>query len=93
MSELESLVQSTLYVFLVNDQRESKEIKSQYFLTWGYALFKKTNSKDPNIVNINAILKKWIEVSGIYERYSEYVRIRYEKGLFLYIILTIQKYA
>jgi hypothetical protein len=93
MHELESLVQSTLYVFLVNDQRESKEIKSQYFLTWGYALFKKTNSKDPNIVNINNILKKWIEVSGIYERYSEYVRIRYEKGLFLYIILTIQKYA
>lgn len=94
MPDLESIVQSTLYVFLMNDQRTTREIKSQLFLAWGVNLFKKTNSKDPNITNINSILNKWAEESGIYERYrGKGVRIGYKKAIFIYIILTIQKYA
>lgn len=91
--EVESLVQSTLYLYLINEHRSSKEIKSQYFLTWGYALFKKTNSKDPNINNIDSILKKWATESGIMERYSgKGTRTNYKKAIFIYVILTIQKY-
>lgn len=94
MDEVESIVQSTLYVFMMNDQRTSREIKSQYFLQWGYELFKKTNSNDPNIKNINAVLDKWASESGIYERYrGKGVRIGYKKAIFLYIIFTIQKYV
>lgn len=93
LADIESIVQSTLYIFLVSDQRSSREIKSQYFLNWGYNLFKKTNSKDPNILNINAILEKWASESGIYERYhGKGTRINYRKAIYLYIILTIQKY-
>lgn len=94
VNELESLVQSTLYIFLMNDRRSVREIKSQYFLSWGYSLFSKTNSKDKNIKNINAILDKWALESGIMDRYSSIgTRINYKKGIFIYIILTIQKYA
>lgn len=94
MEDLESIVQSTLYVFMMNDGRTSREIKSQFFFKWGYDLFKKTNSNDPNINNINAILGKWAEESGIYERYKgKGTRIGYKKAIFIYLILTIQKYV
>lgn len=93
VQEVESLVQSTLYLYLITEQRSSREIKSQYFLTWGYALFKKTNSKDPNINNIDTILKKWATESGIMDRYSgKGTRTNYKKAIFIYVILTIQKY-
>lgn len=94
VDDLESLVQSILYIFLITDGRSNREIKSQYFLQWGYDMFKKTNSKDPNVKNINNILHKWAEESGIYERYSgKGTRIGYKKAIQLYIILTIQKYV
>ncbi len=92
--DLESIVESTLYLYLITEERSKKEIKSQYFLTWGYALFKKTNSKDKNINNIDRVLKKWAEESGIMERYSgKGTRTNYKKAIFIYIILTIQKYV
>lgn len=91
---LEKLIESILFLFIYTDQRSVREIKSQYFLVWAAALFRKTNSKDENLRNINAILEKWAEESGIYARYKrEASRINYKKGIFFYVILSIQKYS
>ena len=91
---LERLIESILFMFIYTDQRTIRDIKSQYFLVWAVALFRKTNSKDPNLKNINTILEKWAEESGIYDRYKrEGSRINYKKGIFFYVILSIQKYS
>lgn len=91
---LESLIESILFMFIYTDNRTIREIKSQYFLVWAAALFRKTNSKDDNLKNINGILEKWAEESGIYTRYKrEGSRINYKKGIFFYVILSIQKYS
>lgn len=93
MKDIETLVQSVLFLFLMTEGRSANEIKSQFFFAWGYGIFKKTNSNDPNVAKINEILKRWSQESGIYERYGQTYRIGYEKAIFMYIILTIQKYA
>lgn len=91
---LESLIESILFMFIYTYGRSVREIKSQYFLAWSRALFKKTNSNDKNLKNINRILEKWAEESGIYARYKrEGSRINYKKGIFFYVILSIQKYS
>lgn len=94
VDEVESVVQSIIYIFLITDGRSQREIKSQYFLAWGKDLVKKTNSNDDNINNITSVLKKWSDESGITQRYnSKGVRSGYKKAILLYIIMTIQKYA
>ena len=67
---LESLIESILFMFIFTYGRSVRDIKSQYFLAWARALFKKTNSNDKNLKNINGILEKWAEESGIYARYK-----------------------
>lgn len=94
LNNLESLIESILFMFIYTYGRSVRDIKSQYFLVWARALFKKTNSKDENLRNINSILEKWAEESGIYARYKrEGSRINYKKGIFFYVILAIQKYS
>lgn len=94
LDELEKLVESILFIFIYEDHRNIREIKSAFFLAWAQSLFKKTNSNDLNIKNINAILEKWAIESGIYERFrGDGTRIYYKKGIFFYIIMCIQKYS
>lgn len=91
---LESLIESILFMFIYTDKKTIRDIKSQYFLVWAVALFRKTNSKDSNLININKILENWAKESGIYSRYKgDGSRINYKKGIFFYVILSIQKYS
>ena len=94
LTEITQLVESMIFLFVNESRRSVREIKSQYFLYWSAALFKKTNSKDGNIIRINAILDKWGTVTGIYETFrSEGSRINYKKAIFLYIAMSVQKYT
>lgn len=94
LNELEKLIESILFIFIYEDHRNIREIKSAFFLAWAQSLFKKTNSNDLNIKNINDTLGRWAKESGIYERFrGEGTRIYYKKGIFFYIIMCIQKYS
>ena len=94
LEEITSLVESMIFLYINGEHKSARDIKSQYFLYWSAALFKKTNSKDGNIININAILDKWGNETGIYQAFkSEGSRINYKKAIFLYIAMSIQKYT
>ena len=94
LQSLEELIESIIFIFIYTDKRNIRDIKSRYFLDWAESLFKKTNSKDPNLKRLNGTLEKWAEESGIYERFRrDASRINYKKGIFFYIILSIQKYS
>lgn len=90
---LQKFIESLLFLYLYEDKRTVRDIRSQYFLAWSVSLFKKTNSKNKNILKINEILNIWAEESGIYAKFHrEASRINYKKSIFFYIILSIQKY-
>lgn len=92
LDRLEDLIEGLLFMFIYTDKRTVRDIKSQLFLVWGASLFKKTNSKDPNLAKVNRILEEWAIESGIYARYNRPgTRINYKKGILFYIILSIQK--
>ena len=94
LEEITSLVESMIFLYINGEHKSARDIKSQYFLYWSAALFKKTNSKDGNIIKINAILDKWGNETGIYQAFkSEGSRINYKKAIFLYIAMSIQKYT
>ena len=61
------------------------------FLSFAIELFRKTNSNDDNIRTIKLTLDKWAEDSGVHSRFKrEASRVSYKKGIFWYIILSIQ---
>ena len=93
IDELRSFIESLLFLYLYEEHKSQRDINSSYFLTWSASLFKKTNSKNPNIIKINSLLDKWAEDSGIYEKFKRLAsRINYKKAIFFYIVLCIQKY-
>lgn len=91
---MSELIEHTLFMFLYDGNRKIKDIKSQYFLAWGSALFKKTNSKDPNLIRVKEILNNWVEETGLSKKIKvNGTRVAYEKAIYIYFIFSIQKYC
>lgn len=90
-TELEEFINAVLFIYLFDEKHEVSEIKSKMFLSYGIELFRKTNSNNKNIATIKGLLDKWAEETGIHSRYRrEPTRISYKKGIYWYILLTIQ---
>ena len=93
LPEITQLVESMLFLYINGEHKSVRDIRSSHFLYWTSALFKKTNSKDGNIVRINMILDKWGTETGIYKAFkSEGSKINYKRAIFTYIAMNIQKY-
>lgn len=93
LDEITQIVESILFLYINGEHKSSRDIRSAHFLYWTCALFKKTNSKDGNIVRINTILNRWGEETGIYKAFkSEGSKINYKRAIFTYIAMNIQKY-
>lgn len=93
LKEMEILLESILFLYLYEEKKTIRDIRSQYFLSWGVSLFKKTNSRNENILKINEILNAWAKDSGILDKFQrEASRISYKKAIFMYVLLSIQKY-
>lgn len=93
LDEITQIVESILFLYINGEHKSSRDIRSAHFLYWTNALFKKTNSKDGNIVRINTILNRWGEETGIYKAFkSEGSKINYKRSIFTYIAMCIQKY-
>ena len=93
VDELQKMIESILFLYIYEDKKRIRDVRSQYFLAWAASLFKKTNSKNDNIERINSILIQWSKESGVDKKYSRIAsRINYKKAIFFYIILSIQKY-
>lgn len=93
LDEITQIVESIIFLYINGEHKSARDIRSAHFLYWTYALFKKTNSKDGNIVRINTILNRWGEETGIYKAFkSEGSKINYKRAIFTYIAMCIQKY-
>lgn len=90
---LQKFIESLLFLYIYEGRKTVRDVRSSYFLSWSASLFKKTNSKNPNINKINEILNIWAENSGVYAKFKrEASRINYKKAIFFYVVLSIQKY-
>ena len=91
---IQKFIESILFLYIYEGKKTERDIRSTYFITWAASLFKKTNSKNPNINTINGILNTWSENSGINKKFSRIAsRINYKKAIFYYLILCIQKHV
>lgn len=92
LETLQRFIEAILFLYIYEEKKGERDIRSQYFIAWAVSLFKKTNSKNENIGTINAILNEWAVKSGIDDKFSRVAsRINYKKAIFFYIILSIQK--
>lgn len=88
-----AFIESIIFLYIYDGQHTFQDINSKQFLAFAIALFKKTNSKDKNIGNIKKTLDDWGDESGLYGKFTRLAtRVDYTKGIFLYFILSIQKY-
>jgi hypothetical protein len=90
---MKRFIESILFLYLYEEKHTYEEINTKAFLSYALALFKKTNSKDMNITNIKKTLDEWGTESGIYSKFSRLAtRVDYTRAIYLYFILSIQKY-
>ncbi len=90
--DLKSFIESILFLFLYDGKQKLESINSRQFLDFGLSIFKKTNSKDPNITNIKRLLDKWGESTGLHSATTRIPTITdYKRAFFTYFIFAIQK--
>ena len=93
-TELEEFITAVLFIYLYDESHKVQDVKSRQFLAYGIDLFRRTNSNDKNVVTIKTLLNKWAEETGIYARFKrEGTQISYKKGIFWYILLSIQLHS
>ncbi len=91
---MKSVIESILFMYLYTENHEPDQIRSKEFIGYALAVFKKTNSKDPNVTNIKKNLDRWATNTGIYRKFSRAAtRVDYTKAIFLYFIISIQQYC
>lgn len=91
MDELKAFITSILFVYLFNEKHKKEDIHSKQWISYGISLFRRTNSNDKNIETIKATLNKWGNDTGIHSKFNrEHTQSDYKKGIFWYIMLSIQ---
>lgn len=89
--DIEKFIESILFLYLYDENKNIADINSKHFLLWCEELFRKTNANNVNIQNIKDTLNKWAEETGVHSKYKrEASRISYKKAIFFYFILSIQ---
>jgi hypothetical protein len=93
INELRKAIEALCFAFLYETKAEIRAINSQAFLEFGLKAFKVTNTKNANILLIKNILSKWCEDFGINKKFQRLpTRSAYAKAMFMYILLSVQKY-
>lgn len=94
MEELKAIITSILFVYLFDEKHKKEEIHSKQWISYGISLFRRTNSNDKNIATIKGVLDKWGNDTGIHSKFNrEHTQSDYKKGIFWYIMLSIQNIA
>ena len=91
--EMKSLIESIIFLYLYENNNNVSDINSKDFLVFGLGIFKKSNSKDANVLNIKTILDKWAEEVGVTAQYTRVPTISdYKKAFYTFFVCCIQKY-
>lgn len=93
VANITALISAILYEWIFVSKNGVREINTSKFLGWSIQLFRRTNSKDPNVMTIKQVLDDWAKEQGIFTKYNRIAtQINYKKAMFLYIIFNIQKF-
>lgn len=94
MDELKSFITSILFIYLFDEHHKKEDIHSKQWISYGISLFRRTNSNDKNVETIKGILNKWGNDTGIHSKFNRaHTQSDYKKGIFWYIMLSIQNIA
>ncbi len=89
--DIRSIVESILFLYIFDAQNTIQEINSNKFLIYCLETYKKSNTTDPNIINIKKILDSWLEDLGTYKKTQRFATINsFRRALFLFFVLSIQ---
>lgn len=90
---VQKFIESILFLYLYDENKDPEDINSKHFLLWSEELFRKTNSNNANIKRIKETLDLWAEETGVHAKFKRIAsRVNYKKAIFFYFILSIQKY-
>lgn len=94
-NNLRAMIESIIFLFLYESKRTINDINSRVFLEYCLALYKKTNSLNKNITRIKAILDAWLKVVMGNKPFNRghNTLMCYKRGIYIYFVLSIQKYS
>lgn len=91
--EIQRFIESLIFLYLYDENRNVEDINSKHFLHWSEETFRKTNANNDNIRRIKETLNKWAKEIGVHDKYKrDASRVSYKKAIFFYFIFCIQAY-
>lgn len=89
--ETKKIVESILFLYLYDSKNRVQEINSDKFLLYCIDIYKKSNTRDENIIRIKAILDGWLDRLGAYKKTQRMNTINdFRRALFIFFVVTIQ---
>lgn len=90
---MHSFIESIIFLYLYTDMRSLNEINTRHFLEFSLSIYKKTNSKDKNILNIKKTLDIWADEIGLSKSTNRSATlINYKRAIYTFFVFSIQKY-
>jgi len=89
---VQEMVLLILTVFLVDEDRQEREILSKRFINTSLLLYNKSNTTNESVLRIKVILDEWLtEFNENYTRTERVAtKVNFRKALFLYFVFIIQ---
>lgn len=91
--DMKRMVNAILYLFFFDGNNDKADMNGSKFLLFCVDVYKKANTKNPNIVTIKEILNKWLErYSEGYKKTNRVATLNnFRRGLYLFFVFTIQR--
>lgn len=93
--DIRVIVESLLFLYLFTestDKHTIRDIGTNDFLIYCMKVYKKSNTIDPNVLKIKAILDKWLKELGLITKHSSPTTTNnFRRALYMFFIMTIMK--
>ena len=95
IDELREVVESLIVLFLNSEQTRGysiRDIGNDKFLLFALSTYKKSNTKDTQILRIKEILDKWLKDLHVYEKTGTVSTLNgYRRAIYMFIVMEIIK--
>ena len=91
LEELRDVIES-LYVLFLNSRHSIMDTGNDKFLLFALNVYKKSNTKDAQILHIKDILDKWLKDLHVYERTGTVSTLNcYRRAIYMFIVMEMIK--
>lgn len=90
IEDIKKIIESILILYLFDEKNTAEEINTDKFLIYCLDLYKRSNTKDENIIAIKDVLDRWLTDLGVYKKTQRLATINsFKKAMYTFFVMSI----